>query len=68
MGKNSHLHIVLETEALLKLKKEASIQGIRLSELCRQKLKGNPQLQAIELMIKSLIEILSKNGKLKPDN
>ena len=41
MGKNAHLHIVLESDALSKLKDEARINGIRLSELCRQKLSNN---------------------------
>jgi len=63
MRKNAHLHFVLETEELLKLKNEAFIQGIRLSELCRQKLRGNPQFQNIEEMIKFLIDTLLKDKK-----
>jgi len=65
MGKNAHLHIVLESEDLLRLKEEALIQGIRLSELCRQKLKTNVQLKNIEEMIQLLIDNLIKNGKYK---
>jgi len=65
MGKNAHLHIVLESEDLLRLKEEALIQGIRLSELCRQKLKTNAQLKNIEQMIQLLTDNLIKNGKYK---
>ena len=65
MGKNAHLHIVLESEDLLSLKEEALIQGIRLSELCRQKLKMNVQLRNIERMTQLLINNLLENGKYK---
>lgn len=65
MGKNAHLHIVLESEAFFKLKKEAQDNGIRLSELCRQKLTKNPQLECIKEMFQSALDNLIQNGKSK---
>lgn len=58
MGKNSQLHIVLETSLLNSLKLEASGKGINLSEYCRKKLRDGSSLRRIE---KLLIEVL-KNG------
>ena len=68
MGKNSHIHILLETEFLENLKKEAMENGIRLSELCRQKLGRNTKLENIEKMLQILIDNLIKNGKYKSNN
>jgi hypothetical protein len=61
MRKNSHIHILLETEFLSELKNEAKEKGIRLSELCRQKLRKNSQLENIEKML----QLLVKNGNDK---
>lgn len=57
MWKNSHIHLLLETELLDKLKKEAQEASLTLSELCRRKLKEETQLSRIEKM---LIEINKK--------
>lgn len=46
--KNSHLHIFLETSLLDKLKRESEEKNISISELSRQKLRGNEQLDRIE--------------------
>jgi hypothetical protein len=56
MGKNSHLHIVLESDFLNLLKKEAKERSISVSELCRIKLKKNLQLDRIELVLKNILE------------
>ncbi len=68
MGKNSSIHILVETEFLNKLKEEAKDNGIRLSELCRQKLGRNIRLENIEMMLQILINRLIKNGKYKSNN
>ena len=68
MGKNSHIHILLETEFLIKLKNEARDNGIQLSELCRQKLRRNSQLESIEKMLQILINNLIENGNNKSNN
>jgi len=60
MGKNSHLHIVLESDFLNLLKKEAKERSISVSELCRIKLQKNLQLDRIEVMLK---DILKNNEK-----
>ncbi len=67
MKKNSHIHIVIETEYIDKLRKEAEEKGVTLSELCRQKLRCFTQLDKIETML----EKFCKDGKeysLKPNN
>lgn len=53
--KNSHIHILIETNAVDKLKEEAKLKDVSLSELCRQKLKDNPQLDRIEKKIDELV-------------
>ncbi|MCH7851071.1 MAG: hypothetical protein IH845_05500 [Nanoarchaeota archaeon] len=55
MPKNSHLHVVVETEFLNYLKKEAKERGISVSELCRLKLMENLQLDRIEGKIDKLV-------------
>lgn len=59
MPKSAHLHIVLESKFLQDLKEEAKEKGIRLSELCRQKLSKNYQLDRIERMLREALQ----NGK-----
>lgn len=56
MKKNSHIHFVIETEFLEKLKLEANNKGISISELCRMKLYDNVQLDRIERNIKKILE------------
>ena len=56
--KNSHLHLLLETNVLNSMKKEAEKQNISLSEWCRKKLKEDSQLDRIE---KKMERIIKKN-------
>ena len=56
MKKNSRLHLVLTTELLLRIKKQALDNNISVSELTRRKLKENSRLDNIERMIKLLLE------------
>lgn len=53
-GKNSQIHLVLETNFKAKLEKEAEDSKITLSELCRRKLGSNPQLTRIELILERI--------------
>jgi hypothetical protein len=54
--KNSHLHILLETSLMNKLKAEAGDKNVSIAELVRQKLRGSEQLDRIERKI----DLLSK--------
>ena len=54
MGKNSQIHLFLETSLLESLKKESIERGISLSELCRLKLTETIQLTRIELSLDRL--------------
>ena len=56
MKKNSHIHFVIETEFLEKLKLEAESRLISISELCRMKLYDNVQLDRIERNVKKILE------------
>ena len=56
MKKNAHLHIVVDTEFLNKLKQEARNRGISVSELSRQKLSNNLQLDIIENLVRKIFE------------
>jgi len=60
MPRNAHLHIVVTSEFLESLKKQANIRDLSVSELCRQKLYDNLQMDRIELMIERL---LNKNER-----
>jgi predicted DNA binding CopG/RHH family protein len=48
MKKNSHLHILIETPLLNKVKDEAHKRGLSLGQFCRQKLRKHDQLDRIE--------------------
>jgi hypothetical protein len=52
--KNSHLHIMMETRVIEKLKEDANEQGVSLAEFCRRKLVGDSQLDRIEKKIDGL--------------
>jgi len=56
MGKNAHLHVVLDTEFLENLKHQARIRGLSVSELCRQKISDNLQLDKIEYMLGQILK------------
>ena len=61
MGKNSQIHLFLETNLLESLKKESIERGISLSELCRLKLIETTQLTRIELSLDRLERKISKS-------
>ena len=48
MKKNAQLHLMIETRELNKLRIEAEEKKVSLAELCRVKLRRNPQLDRIE--------------------
>jgi hypothetical protein len=60
MGKNSQVHLFLETSLKNKLKKEAEEKCISVSELCRQKLRENDRLGMIEFKLDLLIGVLRR--------
>jgi len=53
-GKNSQIHLMLETKLKWALEKEAENQGITLSELCRRKLGSNSLLKRIETLLEKI--------------
>lgn len=55
MKKNSHLHILIETNLLTKLKEEAQEKKTSLGQLCRSKLRRQPQLDRIEVKLDKVI-------------
>lgn len=59
MRKNYPIRLRLETETVECLKKEAELEMISLSELCRNKLRSSSKLVNIELMLESLCKKLN---------
>ena len=53
--KNSHIHLLLETNLKEKLMGEAKEKCISISELCRQKLRDDTQLDRIEMKINNIL-------------
>jgi len=62
MGKNSHVHLLLETEELIKLKREAQKSEMSVNELIRSKLHTQPVPEEI-LIMRKLKTILNKKEK-----
>lgn len=56
MKKNAHIHLVVSTEFLEDLKKEAKEKMLTLSEFCRLKLQENIQLDRLEYKIDKIIK------------
>lgn len=60
MGKNSQIHLILETSLLENLRREAEDRGISKSELYRQKLRDDIQLVRIESKLNKIEKILER--------
>ena len=58
MGKNSHLHLIMETSLKEFLKEEASKNSMSISEYCRQKIREESRLQKIEKLLLEIKESL----------
>jgi len=58
--KNSHLHIMINTEEKKKLMQKAENEGLDFSKWCRRKLKEDSQLDRIENKLDIIL-----NKKLK---
>ena len=58
MGKNSHLHLTIETSLKEFLKEEATKNSMGLSEYCRQKIREESKLQKIEKLLLEIKERL----------
>lgn len=56
MKKNSHLHILIETPALSKLREEANEEGLSLGQYCRNRLKRRTQLDRIEMKLDKIVK------------
>lgn len=65
MKKNAQIHLVIESEVYERLINQAIEKDISFSEICRQKLKQNNQLDKIELMIEEIKEKINKKGGIK---
>jgi len=53
--KNSHLHIVIETSLLEKIKKKANEENVSIAEYARKRLREDNQLNRIEAKIDSVL-------------
>ena len=60
MKKNAQIHLLIESEVVDRIKKEAEEKSVSWSEICRQRLRHNPQLDRIEFMIKEIEEKVNK--------
>ena len=60
MPMNSQIHLMIETEILNSLKREAREMGMNVSELIRSKIRSPPIEEEI-ILIRKLKRILSKN-------
>ena len=56
MKKNSHLHILIETSLLNKIKEDAQKRGLSLGQFCRQKFRKQDQLDRIEMKLDKVIK------------
>lgn len=65
MKKNSHIHIVIETELSDRLRKQAEELGMNFSDLCRQKLKDTFKLDRIEFLVSEIDRKLKCSTKSK---
>lgn len=53
--KNSHLHLLLETSLMNRLRKQSEEKGVSLAEFVRQKLRDSSQLDRIEGKIDKIL-------------
>lgn len=65
MKKNSQFHLMMETRHINKLKDDARDKGVSLAELCRQRLRKQPQLDRIEGKLDRLLGGNQKNAPKK---
>ena len=69
MKKNAQIHLLIESEVVDKIKKEAEEKNVSWSEICRQKLRQNNQLNIIEIRLEEIEKILNTklnfNGRSK---
>lgn len=54
MKKTFQIHLRIENNVVELLKKQARENNISFAELCRQKLRENPQLSRVENLIENL--------------
>lgn len=56
MKKNSQLHFMIDTKELNKLRVEAEKKKVSLAEICRVKLRKNPQFDIIENKLNRILK------------
>jgi len=56
MKKNGQIHLFIDSESKEKLKALSLEKNMPLSELIRERVKVSPQLDRIELILKSILE------------
>ena len=66
-GKNSQIHLYLETELFEKLRKQAEENKLSISELCRMKCRDDSQLQRIESIVKEINTKIKCSTKYKQE-
>jgi hypothetical protein len=54
--KNSRIYISIETQIKDRIKLEAFEEGVSIAEYCRQKIREQPRLARIELMLERLLK------------
>lgn len=62
MKKNYKVNLLMETDEVKSLKKQADEINISFSELIRQKLKPNHHIIRTELILDKILNLLEKNG------
>ena len=62
MKKNAQIHLLIESEVFESLQNQAIERNISFSEICRQKLRQNNQLDKIQLMLEGIEEKVNKKG------
>lgn len=65
MGKNSHIHLRLESDILFYLKAEARKRSMSLAELCRLKVMKNLQLDRIENLLQDIKKQNERKNRYK---
>jgi len=59
MRKNAHIHLLLETPQLIRIKEMSKEQNVSINAFCISKIFEDPRLEKIEEKINKLLQ---KNG------
>lgn len=64
MGKNSFIHLRIETDKINEIKKKSQDEDVTVSQFCRQRLSEGSSLQRIEVKLDFLFKELKYLNKL----